>query len=124
MTAILRSPNRLVALALGVAFAGYGVLAAVTGRPVFGILLGVVGAALVVTAMLGMVPARRANIAAGGAWLAVGYAGLFVVGTEANPLGLAAIDEVVLFAAATTQLAVGLGARRDVLPVPPSTPAP
>lgn len=124
MTAILRSPNRLVAAALGVAFAGYGAVAAVTGRPALGILFTLAGLVLMVTARLGIAPARRANTAAGAVWLALGYAGLFLVGTDANPLDLRAIDEVVLFAAATVQLAVGLGARRDVTAASPSTPAP
>lgn len=114
MRALLRSPNRIVALVLGVAFAGYGVVAAVTGRPLLGGVLVAAAAALVVAALLGIAPARIANIVGGTAWLVLGYAGLFLVGTEFNVVGLTAIDEVVLFAAATVHLAVGLGARRDV----------
>jgi len=72
---------------------------------------------LLVTGWRGIGPARVANIAAGTTWLALGYAGLFLVGTEFNVLGLTALDEVVLFAAAVVQLAVGLGARRDREPV-------
>lgn len=52
------------------------------------------------------------------------YAGLFLVGTETNVLGLTAIDEVVLFAAATAHLAVGLGARRDSGAEAPAPPVP
>jgi hypothetical protein len=112
--ALLRSPNRIVALALGVAFAGYGILGFVTARPLLGALFAVAAVLLVVTAARGIVAARRANIGVGTAWLALGYAGLFLVGTEYNVIGLGAIGEVVLFAAAVVHLAVGLGARRYV----------
>ena len=117
MRALLKSPNRIVALALGVAFAGYGVLAFVTVRPFLGALFAVAALLLVGATLRGIVAARRANIGVGTAWLAIGYAGLFLVGTEYNVLGLGAIGEVVLFAAAVVHLAVGLGARRD-LPAP------
>lgn len=117
MPAVLRSPNRIVALGLGVGFAGFGIFALITGRPALGALAGVAAALLLVTGARGVAPARVANIAAGTTWLALGYAGLFLVGTEFNLLGLTALDEVVLFAAAVVQLAVGLGARRDREPV-------
>jgi hypothetical protein len=122
MRALLSSPNRLVALALGVAFAGYAVFAALTGRPLLLALFAVAAAALAVAALIGVASARIANIIAGTAWLVLGYAGLFLVGTEFNVLRLGAIGEVVLFAAATVHLAVGLGARRDI-PGTPSTPS-
>lgn len=118
MRALLRSPNRIVALALGAAFAGYSVFAALTARPLLLALFGVAAAALVVAALLGIAAARTANIVAGTAWLVLGYAGLFLVGTEFNVLRLGAIGEVVLFATATVHLAVGLGARRDVAALP------
>jgi hypothetical protein len=114
MRELLRSPNRLVALTLGAAFGGYGMFAALTGRPLLCAIFGVAAAALVVGSLLGIAAARVANIIAGSAWLALGYAGLFLVGTEFNMLRLGAIGEVVLFAAATVHLAVALGARRDV----------
>lgn len=114
MRALLRSPNRLVALALGVAFAGYGALSLGFGRVPLGILFVGAAAALVLAASLGIAAARRANRIAGVAWIVLGYAGLFLIGSDANVLGMIAQDEVVLFAAATVQLAVGLGARRDV----------
>ena len=111
---MVRSPNRLTALALGVAFAGYGVLSLVLGRLPLGILFVAAGVLLGVAAALGIAAARRANVGAGAAWVVLGYAGLFLVGSTSNVLGMIAIDEVVLFAAATVHLAVGLGARRDV----------
>jgi hypothetical protein len=109
-----KSPNRIVALALGVAFGGYGVFALFTSRPLLAALFLVAAAALVVGALLGIASARIANIVAGTTWLVLGYAGLFLVGTEFNVLRLGALSEVVLFGAATVHLAVGVGARRDV----------
>jgi hypothetical protein len=117
---VLLSPNRIVALVLGVATAAFGAVPALTGRPVLGGLAIGVAAVLLVTAALGIAPARRANIGAGMAWLVVGYAGLFLIGTEFNVLGLTAMDEILLFAAATGHLAVGLGARRDAAASPVS----
>lgn len=114
MRALLRSPNRTAALVLGVAFAGYGALSLGFGRLSLGILFVAAAAALVLAAALGIAAARRANVIAGVAWIVLGYAGLFLIGSPANVLGMIAQDEVVLFAAATVHLAVGLGARRDV----------
>ena len=118
MRALLNSPNRAVALALGVAFAGYGVFGVITGRPLLGALFLLAAAGLAVGGLLGVASARLANIVVGTAWLVLGYAGLFLVGTEFNVFRLGAISEVVLFAAATTHLAVALGARRDVAAAP------
>jgi len=118
MRSLPKSPNRIVALALGVMFGGYGVFAALTSRPLLAALLLVGAAALIVGALLGIASARRANIVAGTAWLVLGYAGLFLVGTEFNVVRLGALSEVALFAAATVHLAVGLGARRDVAAAP------
>jgi hypothetical protein len=124
MRSLPKSPNRIVALALGVAFAGYGVFAVVTSRPLLGALFTVAAAALLVGALGGIASARVVNIVAGAAWLLLGYAGLFLVGTTFNVLGLSALDEVVLFAAATGLLAVGLGAREDVGALPHPAPRP
>ena len=63
-------------------------------------------------ALLGMSPARRANIVAGTVWLALGYAGCSSVRPR-NVLGSGCCRRGVLFAAARLQLAAGLGARRD-----------
>lgn len=118
MRAILSSPNRLVALALGVAFAGYGIASAALGRLPLGALFVGAGVLLGIAGLLGIAASRRANIGIGTAWVVLGYAGLFLVGSTANVLAMIAIDEVVLFAAATVHLAVGLGARRDVAALP------
>ncbi len=120
MRSLLRSPNRIVALALGIALGGSGIAATFTSRPLLGALFAAAAAALVVAALLGIATARTANIVAGTAWLVLGYAGLFLIGTDFNVFGLTALDEVVLFAAATVHLAVGLGARRDVAARPQS----
>jgi energy-coupling factor transporter transmembrane protein EcfT len=111
-----QSPNRLVALGLAIAFAAYGALTlTVLGpRPVIAVLWFAAAVVLVVAARLGIRAARRANIVAGTVWLLLGYAGLFVIGSPANVLGMIAPDLVALFGAATLQLAAGLGARRDV----------
>jgi hypothetical protein len=116
--ALLSSPNRLVALGLGVAFAGYAVFAFLSGRPLLLAVFAVAAAGLFVGALLGIASARIANIVVGTAWLILGYAGLFLVATDFNVLRLGVIGEVVLFAAATVHLAVGLGARRDVAALP------
>lgn len=115
MRALLRSSNRSVALALGVAFAGYGALSMATSRVSLGILFVGAAALLVIGAVLGIASARRVNVGAGVVWMVLGYAGLFLVGSEANVLSLIPFDEVVFFSAATVHLAVALGARRDVV---------
>jgi hypothetical protein len=120
MRELLRSPNRLVALVLGAAFAGYALFALLTARPLMCGLFAVGAAGLVTGALLGIASARIANTVVGTAWLVLGYAGLFLVGTEFNIVGLTALDEVALFAAATVHLAVALGARRDVAARPGS----
>ena len=114
MRALLRSPNRVAALALGVGFAGYGALSLLFGRVPLGILFVGAAAALVLGAVLDIAAARLANRVAGVVWIVLGYAGLFLIGSDANVLAMIAPDEVGLFAAATVHLAVGLGARRDV----------
>jgi hypothetical protein len=123
---VLSSPNRIVALALGAGVAGYGGFALATGRPILGTLFGGAGVVLVVAGLLGITAARRANVGVGTAWLALGYLGLFLVGTEFNLPGLGALGEVGLFAASVVHLAVGLGARRDrdAAPAPADAPAP
>lgn len=113
MRGLLSSPNRVVAGALGLAFAVDAVVCVIGGRAALGILFALAALALTASALVGIRSARIANIATGTVWLALGYAGLFLVGSEFNLLALTAIDEVVLFAAAVAHLAVGLGARRD-----------
>lgn len=123
MRGLTASPNRIVACALGLGFALDAALCVVGGRALLAILFGVAALALVLVALAGITAARVGNIVAGTVWLALGYAGLFLVGSEYNVLALTAVDEVVLFAASVVHLAVGLGARRDRAPDPgPPTP--
>ncbi len=110
---MIRSPNRVVAGLVAVILAAAGVGALLAARPLVALVFGAVAIALAVAAFAGPRPARVANIAAGTLWLALGIAGLFLIGTPANVLGMVAADEVLLFASATLQLAAGLGARRD-----------
>lgn len=125
MPSLVASPNRLVALVSGVGQLGYAVFGIATGRPLLAALVGVAGVALVATTLVGITPARVANVTVGTAWLLVGYAGLFLVGTAFNVIPLGALVEVGLFAAAVVHLAVGLGARRDRAPDSPAeTPTP
>lgn len=113
MRALRASPNRVVAFALGLGFGVDAVVCVIGGRAVLGVLFAIAALGLAAAALVGRRPARIANIVAGTVWFALGYAGLFLVGSEFNVLALTAVDEVVLFAAAVVHLAVGLGARRD-----------
>lgn len=119
MRALLRSPNRIVALVLGVAFGGYGALSLGYGRLALGILFLAAAVLLVLGSTFGIAAAKRVNVVAGTLWIVLGYAGLFLIGSDANVLEMIASDEVVLFGAATVHLAVGLGARRDVAALTP-----
>jgi hypothetical protein len=124
---VLASPNRLVALALVAGFAAYAVIAFLTARGWFALLLLAAAAGLLAAALLGIRASRVANISAGTLWVVLGIAGLFAIGTPLNLLGWVAFDEVILFASAVLQLATGLGARRDGAPtlddvIPPTEP--
>lgn len=122
MRALLASPNRLVALGLAIAFAGYGALSLTPllgPRPVIAVLWFATTAVLLTASLLGVRASRRANIVAATVWLILGYAGFFVIGTSLNVLGMLAPDLVALFGSATLQLAAGLGARRDVAALRP-----
>ena len=129
------SPNRLLALAGGLALAllGAGGLVAHATAPAAGgfvsppgvLLLGVlevdplqsllhlaIGIALGAAGIAGRRSARAANQVAGTVFLLLGLAGLFVVGTPANLLALNGAGNVLHFGTATLLLAVGLGAER------------
>jgi hypothetical protein len=138
------SPNRVVALAVGVVFAAFGLgsivlgvlVGAYLGGPgvllvaVFGsnVLFGIVtlgaGVALVIAATRGIAAAKAANVVAGTAWLLLGLAGLFFVGTRIDVFAMNGADNALLFAASSIQLAVGLGARHDVAHANPAHPDP
>jgi hypothetical protein len=135
---VSQSPNRLVAVIVGglyvalglVAFtatAGVGIVST-TGGFLFGVLEVnvvqnvvhvVIGAALLAAGFSGVRFARGANSAVGSLLLALGLAGLFMVGTDSNLLALNGADNVLHFGSSVVLLAVGLGADK-----PAAVPAP
>lgn len=126
------SPNRLVAVVFGAVYIVVGALGfAVTGGVSFlatqgGMLLGIfmvnplhnvahllIGAALLVAGLASARAAKGVNIVVGAAYLLLGIAGFFLVGTAANILALNTFDHVLHLASALLLLAVGLGVERD-----------
>ena len=127
------SPNRLTAMILGALYlvggvagffvtAGLGVFA-VPGRLLLGVfsinpaaaLLDILIAAALLIAGLSTVAASKiVTTLIGTAFLVLGLAGLFVIGTDFNVLALNGADNVLHFASAVLLLAVGLGAERSV----------
>lgn len=130
---VLASPNRAVALVVGallVVWGGVEVLARL-GRPLFepdgtlllgvfdgNVLLGiahlVTGAALALAAPAGIRRAQIANEALGTVFLAIGFAGLFVIGTPLNVLALNGADNALHFALAVLLLGTGMGTERRI----------
>jgi hypothetical protein len=132
---MLTSPNRVVALILGAVSIAFGVLGftATTGVGFFsypgGLLVGLfevnpaqnilhiaLGVLLFLTGLIGAFWAQIANILVGLFLLALGLAGLFLIGSSINFLAINVADNVVHFAAAAVLLAVGLGAGKPVFP--------
>lgn len=124
-----KSPNRLLATTFGITYLLIGIAGFwVTGGIGFfdtpgGLLLGlfevnafhnvahvVIGAALLIAGLSGTRPARTVNSAVGVAYLGLGIAGLFVVGSQFNFLAINGADNVLHFGSAALLLAVGLGA--------------
>lgn len=125
------SPNRLVATVFGAVYVLVGLLGfAVTGGVGFiatdgGLLLGIfavnplhniahllIGAALLFAGLAGVRAAKAVNITVGAAYLLLGVAGFFLVGTSANILALNVPDHFLHLGSALVLLAVGLGAER------------
>ena len=123
------SPNRIVGVVLGAAFLLVGVLGftATAGVDFFatrgGLLFGLfevnvfhnvvhvlIGVALLLAAISNAAAARRVNAIIGAAYLVLGLAGLFLVGTPLNILAINVADNVLHFGSAAVLLAVGLGA--------------
>ncbi len=125
------SPNRLLATVFGAVYVLIGILGfTVTSGVGFfstegGLLLGIfevnifhnvahilIGAALLIAGVSNVSAARTVNSVVGAAYLVLGLAGLFLVGTALNILAINVADNVLHFASAALLLAVGLGADR------------
>jgi hypothetical protein len=126
------SPNRLVAVIFGAVYLVVGLLGfAVTGGVSFlatngGMLLGIfmvnplhnvahllIGAALVISGLVSTRAAKTTNTVIGAAYLLLGIAGFFLVGTAANILALNTFDHFLHLASAIVLLAFGLGVERS-----------
>ena len=125
------SPNRLVATVFGAIYLLVGLLGfAVTGGVGFlategGLLLGIfavnplhniahllIGAALLVAGLANVRAAKTVNTVVGAAYLLLGVAGFFLVGTSANILALNVPDHFLHLGSAVVLLAIGVGADR------------
>lgn len=126
-----KSPNRLLGVIFGAVYVLIGVLGftVTSGTGFFatsgGLLLGIfevnvfhnvahilIGAALLLAGISRVSAAKNVNSVVGFAYLVLGLAGLFLVGTAFNILAINAADNVLHFASAALLLAVGLGADR------------
>ncbi|MFD4959599.1 DUF4383 domain-containing protein [Microbacterium sp. NPDC058389] len=129
------SPNRLVATIFGAVYLLVGLLGfAVTGGVGFlategGLLLGVfavnplhniahllIGGSLLAAGLVSARAAKTVNIVVGAAYLLLGIAGFFLVGTAANILALNVPDHFLHLASAIVLLGVGLAAERSPQP--------
>jgi len=129
---MFRSSNRVAGLVLGALYLALGILGfalfgarpgALTGvalgvSPAHGILQLLIGSALLLAVITRLSASKRVNIVLGTLFLVLGLAGLFVIGTPFDILGLTATDNVLHFASAVALLAVGLGGDRDARPAP------
>ncbi len=128
-----KSPNRLLGVVFGAVYILVGILGfTVTSGVGFfatqgGLLLGIfevnifhniahllIGAALVIAGLSSVTAAKTVNSVVGAAYLVLGLAGLFLVGTTVNILALNVADNVLHFASAAVLLAAGLGADKRV----------
>lgn len=127
------SPNRLLATLFGAVYVVVGLLGfVVTGGVQFlatqgGLLLGIfevnpfhnvahllIGGALLIAGLSTVPAARSVNTVIGGAYLALGVVGFFLVDTSLNVLALNTADHVLHLASALVLLGVGLGAEKPV----------
>lgn len=125
------SPNRIVATVFGAVYLLVGLLGfAVTAGVGFiategGLLLGVfevnplhniahllIGGALLAAGLMNARAAKTVNIVVGAAYLLLGVAGFFLVGTAANILALNVPDHFLHLGSAIVLLGVGLAAER------------
>lgn len=129
MTQSLRTPNRVVALAVGGLYlalgglsffatsdldffdhAGVWLFAVLDVNSAQNVLHLVFGAALIAAALSEAAP--RVNALVGTALLAVGIAGLFLISTPANVIAVNGASNLLHFATSAVLLVVGLGAKR------------
>jgi hypothetical protein len=127
------SPNRLLATIFGIVYVLVGIAGffVTSGVGFFdtsgGLLLGIfevnifhnvahllIGAALLIAGLSGVRPAKTVNSVIGAAYLLLGIAGLFIIGSSLNILAINGADNVLHFGSAVLLLAVGLGADRSV----------
>lgn len=125
------SPNRLLGIVFGAVYILIGLLGFTVSSGVDflategGLLLGIfqvnplhnlahilIGAALLIAGLSGVRAAQATNSVVGAAYLLLGFAGLFLIGTALNILALNAADNVLHLGSAVILLAVGLGADR------------
>ncbi len=130
-----RSPNRVLATVFGAVYVLIGILGfTVTSGVGFfategGLLLGIfqvnifhnvahilIGAALLLAGLSSVGASKTVNSVVGAAYLVLGLAGLFLVGTAFNILAINVADNVLHFASAAVLLAVGLGADKSARP--------
>lgn len=130
-----RSPNRVVAVIVGVVFvllgtAGFFVTSGTTFFDLDGALLFeffsvniaqnvlhiVIGAALILAGVSSTAAARTVNGVVGVLFLALGIFGLFVVPGDINVFALNGADNVAHLGGSVLLLAVGLGAERRTKP--------
>ena len=128
-----QSPNRLLGTIFGAVYVLVGILGfAVTSGVGFfategGLLLGIfevnifhnvahilIGAGLLLAGTSNASAAKTVNSIVGGAYLVLGLAGLFLIGTMLNILALNVADNVLHFGSAAILLAVGLGADKGI----------
>jgi hypothetical protein len=126
-----QSPNRLLATIVGAGYILVGLIGLIVtlGSPPFdpvgALLLGtlsintghnlihvLLGAALLIAGLTTSEAARTVNTVVGTICLALGIAGLFLVGTTVNVLAVNAAGNVLHFGSAVVLLAVGLGAAK------------
>ncbi len=125
---MVKSPNRLIGVVFGAVYILVGLLGftVTSGFGFFstsgGLLLGIfevnafhnvahllIGAALIIGGMVSTRAAKAVNGTVGAAYLLLGIAGLFLVGTALNVLALNSADHVLHFASAVVLLGTALG---------------
>ncbi|MEV8359982.1 DUF4383 domain-containing protein [Microbacterium sp. NPDC076895] len=125
------SVNRLIGVIFGAVYVVVGLLGFIVTSGVGfiatsgGMLLGIfevnplhnvahilIGGALLVAGLAGVRPAKAVNTTVGAAYLLLGIAGFFLVGTAANVLALNSADHILHLASALLLIGVGVGADR------------